>query len=381
LRRSKERDALKAKTGKKPVDYIVFISVFILLSFGIIIVFSASWPYAHNEYNDVYYILKRQLLFALIGFVTMFLAANYDYRKLEKFAPYLMALSLALLVLVLIPGIGRPTNDVWRWLYIGPFQLQPSEVAKAAVILFFAHSLSKRRDDLKYFFKGFVPYLVLIGIISVLLLKEPHLSCTIIIILLASVMLFCAGARVFHFMIVSVPAVAGLSVIVATVPYMQARIQAFIDPWKDLAGDGWQVVQSLYAIGSGGLFGRGLGKSMQKFMYLPEPHNDFIFPILAEELGFIGVFTVLFMFGVFIWRGIRIAVNAPDMFGSLLAIGITSLIAIQSLLNVATVTASVPPTGVSLPFFSSGGTSLIMFMTEVGVLMNISRYSQHHRRI
>jgi cell division protein FtsW len=182
-------------------------------------------------------------------------------------------------------------------------------------------------------------------------------------------------------MIVSVPAVAGLSVIVATVPYMQARFQAFIDPWKDLAGDGWQVVQSLYAIGSGGLFGRGLGKSMQKFMYLPEPHNDFIFPILAEELGFIGVFTVLFMFGVFIWRGIRIAVNAPDMFGSLLAIGITSLIAIQSLLNVATVTASVPPTGVSLPFFSSGGTSLIMFMTEVGVLMNISRYSQHHRRI
>ena len=370
---------MKAKTGK-PVDYIVFISVFILLSFGIIIVFSASWPYAHNEYNDVYYILKRQLLFALIGFVAMFLAANYDYRKLEKFAPYLMALSLALLILVLIPGIGRPTNDVWRWLYIGPFQLQPSEVAKAAVILFFAHSLSKRRDDLKYFFKGFVPYLVLIGIISVLLLKEPHLSCTIIIILLASVMLFCAGARVFHFMIVWCRLLRDCRSL-----WQRCRIcrrsQAFIDPWKDMAGDGWQVVQSLYAIGSGGLFGRGLGKSMQKFMYLPEPHNDFIFPILAEELGFIGVFTVLFMFGVFIWRGIRIAVNAPDMFGNLLAIGITSLIAIQSLLNVATVTASVPPTGVSLPFFSSGGTSLIMFMTEVGVLMNISRYSQHHRRI
>jgi cell division protein FtsW len=158
-------------------------------------------------------------------------------------------------------------------------------------------------------------------------------------------------------------------------------VLSFLNPWNDLKGDGWQVVQSLYAIGSGGLFGRGLGKSMQKFMYIPEAHNDFIFSILAEELGFIGVFAVLFLFGVLIWRGIRISVNAPDMFGSLVATGITSLIAIQSLLNVAVVTSSVPPTGVSLPFFSSGGTSLIMFMTEVGILMNVSRYSQRYKRI
>lgn len=372
---------MKAKAARRPVDYIVFISVFILLSFGLIIVFSASWPIALNDFGDVYYILKRQLLYTLIGFVGMFIAANFDYKKLEKLAPYAMAVAVALLILVLVPGIGRPTNDVWRWLYIGPFQLQPSEVAKAALILFFAQSLSKRKDKLKYFFKGFLPYIILVGIIAALLLKEPHLSCTIIIVLLASVLLFCAGARISHFIIIAIPGIAALVVVVTTVPYMLERVLSFLNPWKDLRGDGWQVVQSLYAIGSGGLFGRGLGKSMQKFMYIPEPHNDFIFSILAEELGFIGVFAVLLLFGVFIWRGIRISVNAPDMFGSLVAIGITSLIAIQSLLNVAVVTSSVPPTGVSLPFFSSGGTSLVMFMTEVGILMNISRYSQRSKRI
>jgi cell division protein FtsW len=365
--------------SKKPFDFWIFISVLILLSLGIIMVFSASAPISYNSYHDVYHILEKQLLYALIGFLGMFIAANVDYRKWEKLSRPLLVLSIVLLIMVRIPGIGREVKDTWRWLYIGPFQFQPSEVAKLAIVLFFSSSLSRRRDQLNYFFKGVVPYLFLIAVFAGLLLLEPHLSCTIIVIIVASILLFSAGAKIRHFVFLGIPAVAGLATVVAFVPYMRARVLSFLDPWKDLQGDGWQAVQSLYAIGSGGLFGRGLGRSMQKFLYLPEPHNDFIFSVLAEELGFIGVFSVLLLFIILIWRGIKIAVNAPDTFGSLVAVGITSLIAVQTLLNVAVVTSSIPPTGVSLPFFSYGGTSLIMFMGEVGILLNISRYANYER--
>jgi cell division protein FtsW len=365
--------------SKKPFDFWVFISVLILLSLGIIMVFSASAPISYNSYHDVYYILKKQLLYALIGFLGMFIAANVDYRKWDKLSKPLLVLSIVLLIMVRIPGIGREVKDTWRWLYIGPFQFQPSEVAKLAIVLFFSSSLSRRRDQLNYFFKGIMPYIFLIAVFAGLLLLEPHLSCTIIVICVASILLFSAGAKIRHFILLGIPAVAGLATVVAFVPYMRARVLSFLDPWKDLQGDGWQAVQSLYAIGSGGIFGRGLGRSMQKFLYLPEPHNDFIFSVLAEELGFIGVFSVLLLFIILIWRGIKIAVNAPDTFGSLVAVGITSLIAVQTLLNVAVVTSSIPPTGVSLPFFSYGGTSLIMFMGEVGILLNISRYANYER--
>ena len=365
--------------GKKPFDFWIFLSVLILLSLGIIMVFSASAPTAYNINHDAYYILKGQLLFAVIGFVGMFVTANIDYRVWNKFSPALLVFSIVLLILVLIPGIGRETKETWRWFYIGPIHFQPSEIAKLAVILFFAYSLSRRKEQIGSFFKGMLPYLLLIAVFAGLLLLEPHLSCTIIIIAVAAIMLFSAGARISHFVILGLPAVLGLATVVAFVPYMRARVLSFLDPWKDLQGDGWQAVQSLYAIGSGGLFGRGLGRSLQKFLYIPEPHNDFIFAVLAEELGFIGVLAVLLLFLILIWRGIKVAMNAPDTYGSLVAVGITSLIAVQSLFNVAVVTSSVPPTGVSLPFFSSGGTSLALFMCEVGILLNISRYANYER--
>ncbi|MGI6778694.1 MAG: putative lipid II flippase FtsW, partial [Acetivibrionales bacterium] len=309
----------------------------------------------------------------------MIAAANFDYRKLRRLAPALFVVNIILLILVLVPGIGRETKDTWRWIYIGSFQFQPSEITKFAVILYFSYSLSKRKEQLQYFFRGFAPYLLLIAIIAVLLLLEPHLSCTIIIILVSFIIMFSAGAKIKHFLIVSVPALGTLATVVAFVPYMRDRVLSFTDPWKDKMGDGYQAIQSLYAIGSGGLFGRGLGRSMQKFLYIPEPHNDFIFSVLAEELGFIGVIAVLFLFLIFIWRGIKVAMNAPDTFGSLVAMGITSLIAVQSLLNIGVVTSSIPPTGVSLPFFSSGGSSLVLFLAEVGVLLNISRYANYER--
>jgi len=365
--------------GRKPFDFWIFISVLILLSLGIIMVFSASAPTAYNVNHDVYYILKKQLLYAVVGFVGMFLAANIDYKKWYKLSPLLLIASIVLLILVLVPGIGRETKDTWRWFYIGGFQFQPSELAKLAIIMFFSYSLSRRREQLNYFFKGMLPYLLLLAVFAGLLLLEPHLSCTLIIIAVAAIILFSAGAKISHFVILGTPAVLALTTVVAFVPYMRARVLSFLDPWKDLQGDGWQAVQSLYAIGSGGLFGRGLGRSMQKFLYIPEPHNDFIFSVLAEELGFIGVLAVLLLFLILIWRGIKVAMNAPDTFGSLVAVGITSLIAVQSLFNVAVVTSSVPPTGVSLPFFSAGGTSLALFMTEIGVLLNISRYANYER--
>lgn len=365
--------------SKKPFDFWIFLTVLLLLSLGIIMVFSASAPTAYNVNHDVYYFLKKQLISAILGCVAMFVALNFDYHKLARFAPLLLVASIVLLILVLIPGIGKNTKGTWRWFYIGGQQFQPSELAKFAVILFFAHSLSKRRDQLQYFFKGLLPYLLVIGIFAGLLLLEPHLSCTIILILVAAIILFCAGAKIRHFVMMAVPVTAALALVVAVTPYMQKRVFSFLNPWNDLKGDGWQAVQSLYAIGSGGLFGRGLGRSLQKFLYIPEPHNDFIFSVLAEELGFLGVIAVLILFLIFIWRGIKVSMNAPDVFGSLLAIGITSLVAVQVLLNVAVVTSSMPPTGVSLPFFSYGGTSLMIFMAEVGVLLNISKQANYER--
>lgn len=365
---------------KKPFDFWLFMTVLIMLSFGLIMVFSASAPSSQKDYNDIYYIIKSQLIFAVIGIVAMLFAANINYHKYGwLFVRIFIAGSILTLTLVLIPGIGREVNGSWRQIFIGSLNFQPSELAKLGLILFLSYSLSKRKKGMDSFFKDFTPYLILIGLIAGLLLMETHLSATIIICSVASIVLFAGGAKLRHFMIVAVPALAGLVAIISFTDYMTPRIRAFIDPWSDLQGEGWQTVQSLYAIGSGGIFGRGLGQSMQKFLWIPEAQNDYIFAVLAEELGYIGVLAVLILFLIFIWRGIKIAMNAPDVYGSLVAVGITSLIAVQSLFNVAVVTKSVPPTGVSLPFFSSGGTSLVLFLVEVGILLNISRYSNYDR--
>jgi len=210
-------------------------------------------------------------------------------------------------------------------------------------------------------------------------MKQPHLSATLVICSVAAIILFCAGAKIRHFVLLGVPAVAGVFALVITSPYRYKRLVSFLDPWSDPQGGGWQVVQSLYAIGPGGLFGRGLGKSLQKFLYIPEPYNDFILAVLAEELGFIGVFTVLLLFLIFFWRGIKISINAPDVFGCLLAAGITSLIAVQVIINVAVVTSSMPVTGMPLPFFSYGGTSLVFLLSGIGILLNISKHSNYDR--
>lgn len=365
---------------KRPFDFLIFLTVLTLLGLGTIMVFSAGSPHAYTYLNgDTYYFLKKQLVYVVLGLLGMFFTMNIDYRKLGKISPILFAISVCLLALVCVPGIGKSLNGARRWLGFGGFTVQPSEFAKISVILFFSYSISKRQKKITSFRDGMLPYLILVGVIAGLLLLEPHLSGTIIIGTVAFIILFAAGASIKHFLMLGMPVVAGLVVLILTSEYRLKRLISFMDPWKDVQGTGWQIVQSLYAIGSGGVFGRGLGKSLQKFLYIPEPYNDFIFAVYAEELGFVGVVAVLLLFTVFLWRGIKIATHARDLFGSLVAIGITCWIMVQMVINILVVTSSMPVTGMPLPFFSYGGTSLIFLLSGIGILLNISRYTDYER--
>ncbi len=375
----KSKSQVKSKSTK-PFDFLIFMTVMILLALGSIMVFSAGAPHAYNYMKgDTYHFLKKQLIFVPLGLFAMFVMMNFDYRKLGKLSPIIMLVNLALLSVVWIDGIGATRNGATRWFSFGGFDFQPSELSKLAIILFFSYSLSKRKDTLKYFFKGLVPYLIIIAIHALLLFLQPHMSAMIIIGMVSCIILFCAGAKILHFVLMGIPAVAAGVALIALSGYRKVRVIAFLDPWKYPSKEGYQAIQSLYAIGSGGLFGRGLGNSLQKFLYIPEPYNDFILAILAEELGFIGVVTVLILFLILIWRGVKVAMNAPDAFGTLVAIGITSLIAVQVVINVAVVTSSMPITGMPLPFFSYGGSSLVFLLTNVGILLNISKHANYER--
>jgi cell division protein FtsW len=358
----------------KTFDFLLFTVVLALVFIGIVMVFSASSVSSYIQYGDSYYFFKSQLKYALIGMLVMLVMSNINYKKWGKISPILLLISLIFLVMVRIPGIGQEIKGTWRWMIIAGNQFQPSELAKVSLILFLAFRLSiKKENNIDKFLKGLSPYLMLVGVMALLLLIEPHLSCTIIIIAVATSILICAGARIKHFLLIFGPVIIVLGVVVLTVGYMRARVFSFLSPFKYAKDDGYQVVQSLYAISSGGILGKGLGKSAQKFLYIPEPQNDFILAIIIEELGFLGFLAIVGLFIIFIVRGVRISLNAPDRFSSLVAVGITSLIGVQTIMNIAVVTSSMPPTGVSLPFLSYGGTSLVAFMGMIGILLNISK--------
>ena len=360
------------------VDIQFLVAVYILLAFGLLMVLSASSPiaYASKATNhDSFFYFKKQFLWAILGSVGMLFTANFDYHKFKRLAFPILVVSVLLLLLVLIPGIGRKINDARRWIYIGPMNFQPSEVAKIAVIVFMAYSLSKNYKELNSF-SVFLMYIAIIGIIAGIIMMEPHFSCTMLIVSTAVIMLFVAGAKIRHFMILGLAAVPVIVFAIVQAPYRLARVTTFLDPFADIQGEGWQIVQSLYAIGSGGIFGAGIGQSRQKFMSIPEPQNDFIFAILAEEFGLLGAILVSLMFIFLIARGVKIALKAPDLFGALLTTGIITMIAIQALVNIAVVTSSIPVTGMPLPFFSYGGTALAITMAEMGIVLNVSRHSK-----
>ena len=382
---NKKRQLAKEKTTYKSFDFILFITVLILLALGIIMVLSASSPSALATTGSSYTYVLKQLLSAIIGIVAMLILSKVDYRIYGRFYKVIYVVSLLVLLLVLVPGLGRTVNGARRWINLPVVSsFQPSELTKVGLIVFYAVYLTKHKDELKNIWKGFFkPFLILAPIILVLLGIQSHFSASVLIILVVAVMMIVAGTKVSHFVTFgTIGATAGIGLMYILAKYFQiggfrlTRITAFLNPWEDAQDSGWQIIQSLYAIGSGGLFGEGLGNSKQKYLYISEPHNDFIFAVLAEELGFVGCVVVILLFAIFIWRGILIAMKAPDMFGSLLATGITALIGLQAIINIAVVTSSMPVTGMALPFFSYGGTSLIILLCAVGVLLNISRQSE-----
>ena len=365
-----------------PVDFTLVITVLLLLSLGLVMVLSASSPTSLQKYDNSYYFFIRQLIFAALGLIGMYFVSRIDYRIYQKFYKQAWWLSIILLVVVLI--FGTDSHGAKRWIDLKIITFQPSEIVKFLMIIFYSGILVKNRNELGKFGKGLVKHVLFLAPIIGLLLLEPHVSTSMVIIIMCCVMMIMAGCKFWQFLLSGIVALGGVGTI-ATVLYLSnawfqkqfqyivTRFITFTDPWKDATGKGWQVIQSLYAIGSGGLFGTGLGDSKQKYLYLSEPHNDFIFAVLAEELGFVGCILVFVLFAVFIWRGILIAMKSPDMFGSLVAIGITTLVGVQVIINVAVVTSSMPVTGMQLPFFSYGGTALFLLLCEVGVLLSISR--------
>lgn len=367
------------KTNKKkvsffnnPLDYTLLITILLLLSLGLIMVLSASSPTSLAESGTSYTYFIKQAIFAIAGLFAMGIISKINYRVYKSFYKFVYVLSIILLALVLV--IGTSNNGAKRWIYIGGQSFQPSEFVKLFIIIFYAGLLTKDREELPKFWKGLVKHILWIAPIACLLLLEPHMSATLVISGICLVMMIVAGCKFSQLfmsgLIIGVPVIG---VLIVKSSYRLKRVVTFLDPWQDKLGDGWQVIQSLYAIGSGGLFGLGLGQSKQKYLYLPEPQNDFIFSVLAEELGWAGCVFVIILFAILIWRGVLIAMKAPDMFGSLLAVGITSLIAIQVIINIAVVTSSMPATGMPLPFFSYGGTALFLLLCEMGILLNISR--------
>lgn len=368
-------------TNKKPFDFILCITVFLLLALGIVMVLSASAPSALSTYGNSYEYVIKQVGFAALGIFLMFVIAKIDYRYYKKLYKLAYLASVIALLSVAIPGIGVEVKGATRWINLGFGQFQPSELAKIGLIVFYAAYLTDHKNELGSFIDGFVKPLALLVIpVAILFFVQDHLSAIVVIAAIICIMMIMAGSKLRHFLTVGVTGViillAGMLILAQVTgkgDFRLARVTTFLDPFADMQGNGWQVVQSLYAIGSGGLFGVGLGESKQKYLYLPEPHNDFIFAIVAEELGFIGCTLVIILFAVFIWRGILSAMRAKDTFGSLLAIGITSLVGIQAIINIAVVTSSMPATGMSLPFFSYGGTALLILLCSVGVLLNVSK--------
>ena len=361
-------------------DFIFFVIIIILLSLGIVMVLSASAPSAIAESGNSYSYVIKQLKAAILGIILMLIISKIDYRIYKKFYKAIYWISVLILLLVLIPGLGSSSNGATRWIDLKFIQFQPSELTKIGLIVFYAGYLADHKSELKSFWKGFVkPLIYILPPIAILYFVQNHLSASVVIGAVTCVMMIMAGCRLLYFVIAGL---IGALVMTVGIIALQAtgkggfrikRIMSFMDPWADATEVGWQAVQGLYAIGSGGLFGVGLGESKQKYLYIPEPHNDFIFSILAEELGFVGCVIVILLFAIFIWRGILIAIKSPDMFGSLLATGITTLIGVQVIINIGVVTSLIPNTGMPLPFFSYGGTALLILLCSCGVLLNISR--------
>ena len=356
-------------------DMWLFGVAVVLLSAGVVMVYSASAIVAADRFHDPYFFLKKQIFWALLGAACLWAALRLDYRRLEGFVVPLLIFVGVLLVLVLISPIGQAINGTRRWIRLGPVSFQPAELAKLALVLYLAAFLARTGEAVTEFRRGLVPPLAVAGLLAALVLAQPDLGNCLTLITLTFTLLFIAGGRARHLGFILAAALPPLVLAIWAAPYRLRRIFAFIDPWSDPRGSGFQIIQSWLAFGNGGLVGQGIGGSRQKLFYLPESHTDFIFAIIGEELGFVGAAAIVALFVVLIWRGLRIGLRAPDAFSGYLALGITVLIATQTLVNLGVVTGLLPTKGLPLPFISFGGSALLITMLSTGLLLNISQHA------
>ncbi|MBU6134996.1 MULTISPECIES: stage V sporulation protein E [Clostridium] len=376
-RNRKKKTSIKRKKIKmKNIDYSLLCAIVVLLFIGIVMVYSSSSYYALYQdkvFNSEFYFTK-EIVWTVVGIIGMVVTMSIDYHIYKKWTPWLVIITIGLLVLVLF--LGADINGARRWIRLGGLSLQPSELAKYVVVLYLALLIDKRRGKIKEFKGGTLYYLAIAAVFAGLIILEKNLSITAIIMMVAFIMILVGGAKLSHlFSLIPIGLSAGLGLILME-SYRLQRLTSFLDPWADPSGDSYQLIQSLYALGSGGLFGVGLGNSRQKALFMPEPHNDFIFAIIGEELGLIGCIAIISIFIFIVIKGTYIAVKARDNYGYLLAIGIISVIAIQAIINIAVVTGSMPVTGVPMPLISYGGTSLVFNLCAIGILLNISRQSK-----
>ncbi|MFA5068545.1 MAG: putative lipid II flippase FtsW [Candidatus Omnitrophota bacterium] len=355
---------------------ILSLIVLMLIAVGVVMIYSSSCVFAYEKYHDSAYFLKRHIIFLFFGVMAAVFFMSFDYGRLKNISKPFLLFSILLLLMVFIPGIGRSAGGARRWIGIGPISFQPSEIAKLSLVLYAADILSRKQSEIKDFFYGFLPLMTALGVCLVLILAGSDLGTAVALALLIIIMAFMAGVDIKQLFMVMVPGIIFVIGLIITKPYRIKRIIAFIDPWSDPRGAGFQIIQSMIAMGSGGIFGVGLAHSKQKFFYLPEAHTDFIFSIIGEELGMFGSIGVIILFAVLIWLGVKIAYFARDLFGQFLAFGLVTMIALQVLINIAAVTAIIPTKGMPLPFISYGGTSLVYSLASIGLLLNIAK----HRR-
>ncbi|MBF7097129.1 putative lipid II flippase FtsW [Alkalibacter mobilis] len=374
----KQKKSVRRKKTS-PSDFWITFCIITLTCIGVMMVFSASIYQSGAIYDDQYAIFQKQLLFSVVGIFTMFFVSRINYKIYQKYAFHLLVLSIVLLLLVFVPGIGHYANGAYRWIRIFGVSLQTSEVAKIAVIIFMAASLTSIKDKVRTFRVGFLPYMFLMVVVCGIIIMQPNLSTTLIIAMIIIGMLFVAGGNMIYLGSLF-GSVAAAAVYLILTGWRKDRWEAFINPESNLTGTGWQSRQSILALGSGGVFGQGLGNGKQKMFFLPEPQNDFIYAHIGEELGLIGTLIILILFLVLIWRGIKVSMEAPDTFSSLLAFGLIFMIGIQVVINIAVVTQLIPVTGIPLPFISAGGTSIVFLMGGMGIMLNISKHIPSKRR-
>lgn len=373
-------DKVMTKGGSS--DFLLVLFTAMLAIFGLIMIFSASYYYSLSRYGNPYYYLIRHGIWLLGGVIVFCFGAMLDYRCYRKVAPWAAIVGLILLLLLFTP-LGVSYNNATRWLGLGPITVMPGEIAKLCAILFTAWYLGEKPDRIDSLFRGVIPVVGVGLIYAVLIVRQPNLSTALTVVGIMGCMLIVAGLHKKYIVLAFAGAFAGVMALTTVLrhTYWYGRFASFLDPFADPLGDGYQVVQSLLALGSGGLFGKGIGQSVMKNLYLPEPQNDFILAIIGEELGLVGIMFLMALYCAFLWRGVHVAIHARDQFGVLLASGIVLMVAIQVILNVAVVTSSMPATGINLPFISYGGNAILLFMFGAGILVNISRHEKKEETV